>query len=108
MIKAIVSDFPRVLLFPRDKSYQDSLNDLHRKLSEKSIYNPLDYFELNQELLNLYESLKIKYLLYIFTSSAIQDAPEFQTYLKSIFKGILSAKKMNTDKKNFGSIQIGC
>jgi len=99
MIKVIVSDFSRVLLFPKDKTYQGGLNSLHRKLSEKANYNPFNYFELNQELLGLYKSLKDKYPIYIFTTDAIQDAPEFQPYLKPIFKDVLSAKKMNTDKK---------
>ena len=99
MIKVIVSDFSRVLLFPKEGSYKDGLNALHKELSEKSDYSPLDYFEFNQPLLDLYQSLKAKYPLYIFTSDAIQDAPEFQQYLKPIFEDILSAKKMNTDKK---------
>jgi hypothetical protein len=37
MIKAIVSDFSRVLLFPKDKNYQDSLNALHKQLSQNLI-----------------------------------------------------------------------
>lgn len=106
MIKAIVSDFSRVLLFPKDKSYEDSLNGLHRELSKKPNYNPLDHFEFNRELLDLYESLKDKYPVYIFTSDSIQDAPEFQPYLKPIFKDILSAKKMNTDKKTSDAYRL--
>lgn len=99
MIKAIVSDFSRVLLFPKDKTYLGSLNTLHKEQSEKIGYNPLNYFELNQELLNLYASLKDKYPIYIFTSDSIQNAAEFQPYLKPVFKEIVSAKELKTDKK---------
>ena len=99
MIKAIVSDFSRVLLFPKDKNYRDSLNVLHKELSQKSHYNALDYFELDMDLLDFYKSLKDKAPVYLFTSDTIKDAPEFQPYLQPVFAGILSAKKMNTDKK---------
>jgi len=73
MIKAIVSDFSRVLLFPKDKSYQGSLNALHKELSEKPSYNALDFFELNVGLLDFYKSLKDRIPVYIFTSDVIQD-----------------------------------
>lgn len=99
MIKAIVSDFSRVILFPKDKNYLDSLNALHKELSQKPRYNALDHFELNIGLLDFYKSLKDKTPVYIFTSDAIQDAPEFQPYLQPVFKEVLSAKKINTDKK---------
>ncbi len=99
MIKAIVSDFSRVLLFPKDRNYLASLNVLHKELSQKPDYNALDHFELNIELLNFYKSLKDKTPIYIFTSDSIQDAVEFQPYLQPVFKDILSAKKMDTDKK---------
>jgi HAD superfamily hydrolase (TIGR01509 family) len=99
MFKAVVSDFSRVLLFPKDKNYSGSLNALHKELSQQEGYNPLDHFELNTQLLDLYKSLKEKTPIYIFTSDAIQDAPEFKQYLDPVFAGILSDKKMNTDKK---------
>lgn len=98
MIKAMVSDFSRVLLFPKDKNYLGSLNALHKNLSQNPNYNALDYFELNIQLLDLYKSLKEKTPVYIFTSDVIQDAPEFHSYLQPVFNGILSAKKMNIEK----------
>jgi HAD superfamily hydrolase (TIGR01509 family) len=99
MIKAIVSDFSKVLLFPKDTQYLGSLNALHKELSQQANYNALEHFELNLALLDFYQSLKETLLLYIFTSDAIQDSPEFQPYLQPVFTSILSAKKMNTDKK---------
>lgn len=106
MIKAIVSDFSRVLLFPKDKNYLDSLNALHKELFQKPGYNALDHFELNVELLNFYKSLKDKTPIYIFTSDSIQDTIEFQPYLQPVFKDILSAKKMNTDKKSSAAYEL--
>lgn len=100
MIKAIVSDFSRVLLFPKDTGHEGGLNVLHKKLSQNSEYNPLDHFELNTELLDFYRSLKKNYPLYIFTTDSIQDAPEFQKYLQPVFEKIFSASKMNTSKKD--------
>jgi FMN phosphatase YigB (HAD superfamily) len=99
MIRAIVSDFSRVLLFPKDRNYLGSLNALHKELSNKPNYKVLDYFELNTSLLDFYKSLKDKTPVYMFTSDSIQDAPEFQSYLQPVFKEVLSARKMNTDKK---------
>ncbi len=98
MIKAIVSDFSWVLLFPKDKNYTGSLNALHRELSQKPNYNPLDYFELDFALLDFYRSLKDKVPVYMFTSDSIQDAPELQKNLLPVFEEILSAKEMNTHK----------
>lgn len=99
MIKAIVSDFSKVLLFPKDQNYSGSLNALHKELYQELDYNPLNHFELNLGLLEYYKSLQTQFDLFIFTTDAIQDAPEFQSYLKPVFTEILSAKKMNTDKK---------
>jgi HAD superfamily hydrolase (TIGR01549 family) len=100
MIKALVSDFSRVLLFPKDNDYQGSLNELHKKLSSENNYNPLDHFLLNNELLQYCASLRSKVDLYLFTSDVIQDAPAFQNSLRPIFDKTYSASKMNTRKDN--------
>ena len=53
MIKVILSDFARVILFPKDKSYPGRLDELQAKLNNQSEgHNFFDYFELNQELLD--------------------------------------------------------
>ncbi len=98
MIKALISDFSQVLLFPKDVTYHSGLNKLHKELSYKPQYNPLDHFVFNQELLEFYTSLKPKLSLYIFTSGTIQDAPEFQKILIPIFSKIYSASKMGVSK----------
>lgn len=98
MIKAILLDFSRVLLFPKDKSYTGSLNDLHRQNLIKDNYSIFDYFELNNELLAFLEKLKNKYKLYILTSETIQDAPEFAPYLSPLFTKVYSALKIGFKK----------
>lgn len=100
MIKALITDFSRVLLFPKDKSYSGSLNGLHRDLSTQANYKLLDSFELNTELLEYYKSLAEKLDLYVFTSESIQDSPELQPFIKPIFKEIFSAMKMGVAKKD--------
>jgi len=100
MVKALISDFSRVLLFSKDKNHKDSLNSLHRQLSTRPDYKLLDFFEVNHELLNYYRSLTGKVGLYIFTSETIQDSPELQPFIKPVFKEIYSASKMGIDKKD--------
>jgi len=100
MIKAIVSDFSRVLLFPKDKSYKGGLNTLHIELARDLNYKVLDHFEFNIELLDFYTSLKSQLPIHMFTSDAIQDSPEFQPYLQPIFGEIMSAKRMNVTKED--------
>src|SRR5579862_9428561 len=100
MIKALITDFSRVLLFPKDKNYKGSLNALHKEFSIQQEYKLVDHFELNNELLHYYKSLGDKVELYLFTSEIIQDAPELQPFLQPAFKGVYSALKMGVDKKD--------
>lgn len=103
MIRALITDFSRVLLLPKDRSYSGSLNQLHKDLSVKDNYKLLDNFELDLKLLNYYISLKSKLDLYIFTSESIQDSPELTPFLAPVFKNIYSALKMGVDKKDISA-----
>jgi FMN phosphatase YigB (HAD superfamily) len=98
LIKALVFDFSRVLLFAKDSSYLGDLNPLHRKLLEQYANYPfLDYFYLNQQLLDYLSGFSSKRLI-IFTSGIIQDAPEIQKPIQSIFETVYSAEKMGVRK----------
>lgn len=108
MIKALVTDFSRVLLFPKNKSYSGSLNSLHRDLSTQPNYKLLDTFELNLELLEYYKSLAERFDLYVFTSEGIQDSPELQPFTKPVFKEIFSAMNMGVDKKDKNAYRALC
>ncbi len=100
MITTLISDFSRVLLFPKDEAYIGGLNDLNRKLIGEfgEEYKFLDYFKLNEELLEVYKELTQKYPIYIFTKGTVQNRPEIKPLLDSIFTGIFSAKDFNLNK----------
>ncbi|PIZ47628.1 hypothetical protein CO180_00545 [candidate division WWE3 bacterium CG_4_9_14_3_um_filter_41_6] len=108
MIQAIVSDFSRVILFPKDNNYKESLNLLHKDLSQSPNYHIFDHFRLNIDLLNYYTTLLETVDLYIFTTDTIQNSPEFIPYLEPVFKKIFSAKSMNLQKTNPSSYTTIC
>lgn len=98
-IKAIVSDFSRVILFPKDTTYGGSLNELHQKLSKNLGYNILDYFYLNQELLDFYKSFQDDMGVYVFTSENIQEDPNLTSYLEPAITYMYSAREMGVNKQ---------
>ena len=100
MIKVLLFDLSRVLLFSKDSNYKGDLNPLHKELSLRKSYNFLDYFELNEELLKFLVGLKDKYKLYIFTSGTIQNAPEIKGRLDEVFYGIYSSENIGFSKKD--------
>lgn len=103
MIRAILFDFSRVLLFPKDVSYAEELNKLHRKLVGTNDYKFSDYFYFNQELIDYLRQMKDKYDLYMFTSGTIQETPEAAGKIAGIFKQIFSAEKMAVRKREASS-----
>lgn len=95
----LLFDFSRVLLHPKDKTIP-SLNGLYRSLLQQKQYNFFDHFELNEVLFTYLKTIKDTYPLFIFTSDTIQNAPEIQDELRSLFKGIYSAKDLGVSKKD--------
>lgn len=98
MIKVLLFDFSRTLLFPKDRLYKGGLNELHNKLSNEPGYKFRDHFELNQELLGYLHTKKNKFGLYILTAEFIQESPEVKPSLEKVFKKIYSAKKIGLKK----------
>lgn len=98
MIKALITDFSRVLLSPVDKTYTGGLNPLHRELSARESYNFWEFFELNQELLEFYKTLSEKMDVYLFTSEYIQEHPAIYPTLEKTFKNIFSAARHELKK----------
>ncbi len=73
MIKAVVTDFSRVLLFPIDDSYIGGLNALNNKLlAENPQYSFWEYFRVNKELLDYYRELNSQVPVFVFTTETIQ------------------------------------
>lgn len=106
MIKALVTDFSRVLLFPFDETYAGGLNSLNNQLLEtEPDYDFWKHFTLNEELLKYYDTLDLP--SYIFTSENIQEHPSVETRLSRVFRRIFSAKRLDvskTDEKAYRTI----
>lgn len=101
MIKAIITDFSRVLLFPIDDSYAGGLNKLNNKLlAENPHYNFWEYFKINQELLDYYRELNDEIPVFVFTSESIQEHPAVRQEIDSVFSGILSALDFGLQKSD--------
>ncbi len=106
MIKSVVTDFSKVLLFAKDPNYSGGLNALNNKLlSEDPNYSFGDYFTLNDELLEYYSRLNSKVPVYVFTSETIQDHPAIKTKIKNAFSGVMSAKKLHLSKSDSDAYQ---
>ncbi len=108
MIKAIISDFSRVLIFPKDDSYQGSMNDLYREKIKLADFRMLDHYRLNTELLNYYAN-QSRFPAYIFTSGAsLHLDPLVKPELEKSFKGIYSAGEIGADKNTAESYKLIC
>lgn len=98
MIKALVSDFSKVLLFPTDSNYTGSLNDLHKELSARGDYDFWKHFQLNQDLLTFFQTLGKQIDVYVFTTEYIQEHPALQPKMEGIFKKIFSGARLGLGK----------
>ncbi len=94
----LLFDFSRVILFPKEDNYSGSLNELYKVHKDELNFNFFSYFKLNDELISYLNSIKATTNLYMFTSDVIQDAPELQPTVISLFKEVFSASKMATSK----------
>ena len=108
MINTILSDFSKVILFPKKVNFIGGLNRLHRELfSSNKDYDFFEYFTLNTELLDCYKSLKNKYSINIFTTGEIQNVTQVKEIIKPIFDQIISANEFalsKTDSKSYVSV----
>ncbi len=98
MIKAIVSDFSRVVLFPIDNTYAGGLNKLHDEGSQNESYNFWDHYRLNTELLNKYNQLRLKVRVVCFTTGHIQEYPALKIELNDTFERILTVEELGKKK----------
>jgi len=98
MIKVLLFDLARVLLFPKDVDFVGELNKRHTELSQSSNYNFPQYFKLDDKALDYVKNLKDKYRLFIFTSGTIQNVPEIKNALDEVFENIYSAYEIGLRK----------
>ncbi len=106
MIKALVSDFSRVILSPVDKNYAGGLNLLHKELSAKGDYDFWKFFQLNQNLLAFYKTIGEQIDVFVFTSEYIQEHPALQPKMEGIFKGVFSAARLGLKKTDVETYKI--
>lgn len=109
-IKAVVFDFGRVLIFPKDEGYFGSLNDLHRVLSDSPNYSFSANFDFNQELLGFLKQKKTEKGLdiYLFTKGKIKDTFECQRFLNGFFKQVYVAEDIKLKKNNPSAYKYLC
>ena len=104
MIKCIVSDLSFILLFPKDKEYQGTLNGLYRQLiEEKGSFDFYDYFEINDELFEYLKLIRKQYPLYIYTTGIVQEDPAIYPLLLSIFQASYSVQQLDLPKDQVSS-----
>ena len=108
MIKAIISDFSRVLIFPKDETYLGSMNDLYREKIKLPEFNIFEHYQLNTELIEFYKS-QAKFPVYIFTSGAsLHLDSKVKPELDKVFKGIYSAAEIGAEKDQPKSYRLIC
>lgn len=101
MIKSILTDFSRVILHPKDKTFNGGLNGQYKELKQNNPeFNFHDYYEFNDDVLDAYHLLKDKYSFNIFTTGTIQNSPEVKEKLGDLFDNIFSAEELGLDKKD--------
>lgn len=102
MVTTVLSDFSRVLLFPKDPNYPGTLNGLYTELKSKyGSFNFYDYYVFNDELLDFYTKLKEKYSVNIFTTGLIQkNSPEVAARMTPIFENTFAAQDYGLSKQD--------
>ncbi|MCA9371519.1 HAD-IA family hydrolase [Candidatus Woesebacteria bacterium] len=99
MIKAIFSDFARVICFLKDTSYRGKLSDLYDSLRGKDV-SVFNHYTLNHEYLRFLHNLKKQHdiALYIFTSGKMHLDDEILSITKSLFDDQFSALDFASSK----------
>lgn len=103
MIKALIFDLSRTLIFPKDRAYTGELNALYRKFVQDPKFDFMTNFELNEELFLYLTNLKDKYKMYLFTSGTLQTAPEIKNKIDALFDKVFSAEQMMIKKNEYSS-----
>ncbi len=98
MTKIILSDFSRVVLFPKDLNYNGSLNKLHDLNVNNPDYNFWDYYSINTELIEKYIELKNKFSILCFTTGHIQEYYELKNSLNNVFKRTFTVEELSLKK----------
>ena len=95
MIKAILTDFSRVIIFAN--ADVPSLNRHHRELKGTNDYRFYDHFFLNHSLLERLEQISHSIPVYIATSGALHELDEVKSHLGMITQSFTELAKSNPD-----------
>lgn len=98
MIKAIFTDLTWTILLPKDKGYKGSLNHFHDIHAQDPNYLFWDYYDINQEYLEILKKYKDQYRIYMFTAGDIQNTFELKSVLHGCFLGIFSPETIGYRK----------
>ena len=87
MIKVVVSDLSKTLVYVRDQNYKGLLNSAHEALKGRlgEEYPFYDYFGLNEQLLGWLEARRGKYDMHLFTDGTVQDHLPLMERLSRVF-----------------------
>ncbi|MFA6511809.1 MAG: HAD-IA family hydrolase [Patescibacteria group bacterium] len=97
-LNAIIFDFSRTLLFPKDTTYTGGLNKRYAEVKEKPNFVFTDYFTFNDELITYLESHQDAWTVHILSSKVIQDDPAVQKHIGHLFLNIYSALRIGKKK----------
>lgn len=100
MIKAILSDLSKVILFAKDTSYTGAMTDLLLEHRDKSDYNFNDFYYVNEEYLQLLESMKEKIQILLFTQGRMLEEPSLKSRLDKTFNHTTSSAILGYDKND--------
>lgn len=100
MIKIILVDFSRTLIYPTDKKYKGKLNPLYRSIIQNKKYDFFKHFSLNKKLIDYLQSFRKKYYVCVFTTDIIQNDPAIKPILEENFSKIFAANDLKIDKKD--------
>lgn len=100
MIKIILVDFSRTLIYPTDKKYTGKLNPLYRSIIQNKKYDFFKHFFLNKKLIDYLQPFKKKYYVCVFTTDIIQNDPAIKPILEENFSEIFAANDLGIDKKD--------
>lgn len=97
-ITTLVSDFSRVILFPRNQHYRGTLSSLYRQESQKEDFKFHHHFTFNYDYLDFLQTTKLNEM-YILTANTLVDVPEIQMVVSPLFRDIFKAQDFKYSKK---------
>lgn len=100
MIKIVLSDFSRTILYPRDEQYSGSMNSLHEQLCKKEDYDVWEHFAFHEILLSFYKNISVKIPVYVLTTKYLQAWPPVKARLDECIRDVFIAEELDLSKSD--------